>query len=214
MKGYQQWLLGAWVCAAMVLTGCSGAPTVPENQQIPTGEGDRRDVNDLVKSRQAAEDKNSQAEVDVEAGADVEPLASEDLTETEKLRQKELSAFEQAMGETYDPVIYFDYDQSALDDDSLATVKYFADILVDNPDEKIMLIGHTDERGSPEYNLALGERRAQAVAEAFMLYGVNQDRMEIVSMGEQAPEAEGQTEKAYALNRRVEIEHNGYVLDQ
>ncbi|WP_083919044.1 OmpA family protein [Hydrogenovibrio halophilus] len=187
--------------AMVMLGGCSSAPTVPEDQRIPEGEGDYRDVDDLV--RQSQQDESS---VETSAEESDSALAEEDLTEADSLNKGELSPFEQAMGETYDPVIYFGYDQSQLDEASMATVQHFANILVDNPDERIKLIGHTDERGSQEYNLALGERRAQAVAEAFMLYGVSDVRMEIISMGETEPAAEGQTEKAWALNRRVEIE--------
>jgi peptidoglycan-associated lipoprotein len=187
--------------AMVMLGGCSSAPTVPEDRRIPEGEGDYRDVDDLV--RQAQQEEGS---VEVAADESESTLAEEDLTETDSLNKGELSPFELAMGETYDPVIYFGYDQSQLDEASMATVQHFANILVDNPDERIKLIGHTDERGSQEYNLALGERRAQAVAEVFMLYGVSDTRMEIISMGETEPAAEGQTEKAWALNRRVEIE--------
>ncbi|KUJ72943.1 hypothetical protein AVO41_04000 [Thiomicrospira sp. WB1] len=186
-----------------VLGGCSSPPTVPEDQRIPQGEGDYRDVDDLVRASQAEDES-----VEVVAEESATELAEEDLTQGESLNKGELTPFEQAMGETYDPVIYFGYDQSQLDEASLATVQHFANILVDNPNERIKLIGHTDERGSQEYNLALGERRAQAVAEAFMLYGVSDERMEIISMGETEPAAEGQTEKAWALNRRVEIESN------
>lgn len=110
-----------------------------------------------------------------------------------------------ALGKTYEPVIYFDYDQFSVNDDNLQTIKHYANILLDNPEQKIRLVGHTDERGTPEYNLALGERRAKAVAEAFMLYGVSNQRMEVITMGEEQPQVDGHDEAAWAKNRRVEM---------
>ena len=110
------------------------------------------------------------------------------------------------LGQTFEPRIFFAYDQFDLDQQGLDTVKHYAAIMVDNVQETIRLVGHTDERGTPEYNLALGEKRAKAVEEAFMLYGVSSKRIEVVTMGEEQPLAEGHDEAAWAKNRRVEIE--------
>ncbi len=109
------------------------------------------------------------------------------------------------MGKTIEPRIFFGFDQYNVDEEGLAIVKHYANILVDNPEETIKLIGHTDERGTPEYNLALGEKRAKAVEEAFMLYGVSSRRMEVITMGEEQPYIDGHYEEAWAKNRRVEI---------
>lgn len=105
----------------------------------------------------------------------------------------------------HEPVIYFDYDQYDLDDQDTQIVRYHADILNENPRKKVVLNGHTDERGTPEYNLALGEKRGQAVAQAMMLFGVAAERIEVVSFGEEQPEEAGSNEAAWQKNRRVEI---------
>lgn len=103
------------------------------------------------------------------------------------------------------PIVYFKYDQFTVDDEGIANIKYYAKILVENPKEFINLVGHTDGRGSPEYNLALGERRAKAVMQVFMLYGVSSSRIDIVTYGEERPAARGVNEKAWSENRRVEL---------
>lgn len=105
----------------------------------------------------------------------------------------------------YPPIIYFKYDQYDLDDQATEVVRYHADILMANPKQKLVLKGHTDERGTPEYNLALGEKRAQAVAQAMMLFGVQQARIEVISFGEEQPEDIQSNEIAWQKNRRVEI---------
>jgi len=105
----------------------------------------------------------------------------------------------------YEPVIYFDYDQYALDDKATDIVRYHANILLQNPKEKLILKGNTDERGTPEYNLALGEKRAKEVEQAMMLFGVDQSRIEVISFGEEQPAVSGSNEMAWKKNRRVEI---------
>jgi peptidoglycan-associated lipoprotein len=108
------------------------------------------------------------------------------------------------------PVVYFNYDQFTVDDEGIANIKYYAKILVENPKEFINLVGHTDGRGSPEYNLALGERRAKAVMQVFMLYGVSSSRIDIVTYGEERPAVHGTTENAWRQNRRVELKISKY----
>lgn len=106
----------------------------------------------------------------------------------------------------YEPIIYFGYDQYEVDDKGVDIAKYYAKILVDNPQESVKLVGNTDERGTPGYNLALGEKRAKAVAQVMMLYGVSEAQIDIVSMGEESPAVDGHDEAAWAKNRRVQIE--------
>lgn len=102
-------------------------------------------------------------------------------------------------------IIYFGYDQYQLDDQATEIAKYHADILLQNPKQAVILNGHTDERGTPEYNLALGEKRAKAVAQALMLFGVAEARINVVSFGEESPQIAESNENAWAKNRRVEI---------
>ncbi len=111
-----------------------------------------------------------------------------------------------AEAETFEPVIYFDLDQYELDDEKTKVVKYFAQEMLNNERLTVKIKGHTDERGSPEYNLALGERRAKSVAEAMMLFGVAEPRIEVISYGEEMPVDTGSNEVAWQKNRRAELE--------
>lgn len=101
--------------------------------------------------------------------------------------------------------IYFDFDKSDIRQEFLDVLTAHAEYLVAHPEARVRLEGHTDERGSREYNIALGDRRAQAVRRILLFQGVANDQVEIVSYGEERPAAYGQTEEAYAQNRRVEI---------
>jgi len=102
-------------------------------------------------------------------------------------------------------VIYFDFDKSDIRADSQSVVAAHAAFLAKNPSQKVRLEGHADERGSREYNIGLGERRAQAVRRALLLQGVAEVQLSTVSYGEERPAVAGSDEQAYALNRRVEI---------
>jgi peptidoglycan-associated lipoprotein len=101
-------------------------------------------------------------------------------------------------------VFYFDYDQSALSPETRASLDAHANILR-GQSGVVRLEGHTDDRGSREYNLALGERRAAAVANYLVLQGVDRSRIETVSYGEERPAALGDDESSWAKNRRVEL---------
>ncbi|MEJ2554427.1 MAG: peptidoglycan-associated lipoprotein Pal [Gammaproteobacteria bacterium] len=106
-------------------------------------------------------------------------------------------------------VVYFDFDSSTVHDDDRAIIQAHADYLAKHPDVKVTLEGNTDERGSREYNIGLGERRAKAVAEMMKLMGVSADQISTVSYGEERPAALGHDEAAWSLNRRVEIVYGG-----
>lgn len=105
----------------------------------------------------------------------------------------------------HENVVYFGYDQYSVDEKGMQVLRYYADVLADDPRRKAALYGHTDERGSPEYNLALGEKRAKAVFEALVVLGIDPNRLGVSSMGEEEPVEFGSTPEAYAKNRRVEI---------
>jgi peptidoglycan-associated lipoprotein len=104
--------------------------------------------------------------------------------------------------------ILFAYDSSEMDSESQAIAEAHATFLRDNSSINVVLEGHADERGTREYNLALGERRAQSVADVFMALGVNALNIEIVSYGEENPVADGHDDSAWRLNRRVEIRYD------
>ena len=106
-------------------------------------------------------------------------------------------------------VIYFDYDKDAVKSEFASLVQAHATFLSQNRNRKIRLEGHADERGSREYNMALGQRRADAVRKATAVLGVANDRMETISFGEDKPRSNGHDESAWSQNRHVEIVYDG-----
>lgn len=103
--------------------------------------------------------------------------------------------------------VYFDFDSSSLDPQTRNIIKAHAAHLNANPDIKVALEGHCDERGTREYNLALGERRAKAVSQLMRALGISSNRVSTVSYGEEKPVALGHNEGAWRQNRRVEINY-------
>jgi peptidoglycan-associated lipoprotein len=102
-------------------------------------------------------------------------------------------------------VIYFDFDSNVVKEEFRSVVEGHAKRLTAAKGKKVIIEGHTDERGGREYNLALGQRRAEAVQKSLTLLGVSADQIEAVSYGEERPAAQGSTEEAWAKNRRAEI---------
>jgi peptidoglycan-associated lipoprotein len=102
--------------------------------------------------------------------------------------------------------VHFDYDQADLRPEDKATLDAKIPILQANPGVTIRISGHTDERGSDEYNLALGQRRAAAAKAYLVQHGIADSRIETISYGEERPVAQGSDEGAYAQNRRAEFE--------
>lgn len=99
--------------------------------------------------------------------------------------------------------VYFDFDKSDLRPDARATLEKNAEWIKNNPGVKIQIEGHCDERGTEEYNLALGERRANAVKNYLVSLGVDPDRLYTISYGEELPADPGHNEEAWAKNRRA-----------
>jgi peptidoglycan-associated lipoprotein len=104
-------------------------------------------------------------------------------------------------------VIYFEYDSSEIRPEYVGVVAAHAAYLAKYPTARARVEGHTDERGSREYNIGLGERRGQTVRKALQLQGVTDSQVTTVSYGEERPAAEGSDESAYSRNRRVEISY-------
>lgn len=102
-------------------------------------------------------------------------------------------------------LVFFDYDSFDLKPESQSVIEAHARFLRANAQRKVSLEGHTDERGGREYNLALGQKRAEAVRRALALLGVADAQLEAVSFGKEKPAAAGSDEAAWAQNRRVEI---------
>jgi len=111
-----------------------------------------------------------------------------------------------ALRTTLTATVHFDYDQADLRPDDKAILDAKIPILQANSGVTIRISGHTDERGSDEYNLALGQRRAAAVKAYLVQHGIADARIETISYGEERPIAQGSDEAAYAQNRRAEFE--------
>jgi peptidoglycan-associated lipoprotein len=102
-------------------------------------------------------------------------------------------------------IIYFDFDRDEIRPEFRDIVAGHGRFLAANPNVRVRLEGHADERGSREYNIGLGDRRAQAVKQALLLQGAGASQLTAVSYGEERPSATGSEEESWALNRRVEI---------
>jgi peptidoglycan-associated lipoprotein len=108
-------------------------------------------------------------------------------------------------GELAKRSVYFDYDSYVVRDDGKPIVEKHSGFLNKNKARKVLIQGNTDERGGTEYNLALGQKRAEAVRRAMGSMGVSESQMEAVSLGEEKPKAIGANEAAWAENRRADI---------
>ena len=110
-------------------------------------------------------------------------------------------------GEPGERSVFFEFDRSALTAQDRKLVEAHAQYLLQHPQTKVRVEGNADERGSKEYNLALGQRRAETVTKVMKLLGVKDDRVEAVSYGEEKPRAKGHDEQAWAQNRRSDIQY-------
>jgi peptidoglycan-associated lipoprotein len=108
------------------------------------------------------------------------------------------------IGEVF-KTIYFAFDQSSLTEEGKATADGIGQLMKDAPAITVRIEGHADERGTNEYNLALGERRAQAVQQYLSSYGVDASRVSVLSYGEEKPSTEGGDESSWSKNRRAEF---------
>ena len=149
----------------------------------------------------------------------VEPAAVQPLVQTQGLAGSDASGTalpgspvappKDAPGPLGQRVIYFDYDSAAIRNEYRPVLEAHAGFLKANARAKVNLEGHADERGSPDYNIALGQRRADSVRKAMQLLGAADERMEAVSFGEENPAVQGHDETAWSKNRRVEIRYDG-----
>ena len=140
----------------------------------------------------------SQAPSPVETGPDVQPV------DNDVARSEDFTVSDPETGEG-GPIedIHFEYDQATLTDEARAILDRHGAWLKGHPGAKVMIEGHCDERGTVEYNLALGEQRARAVHDYLKSLGVSEDRLRIVSFGKEKPIDMGHDESAWARNRRA-----------
>jgi peptidoglycan-associated lipoprotein len=148
---------------------------------------DSSSVDSQAETNQAAQ----QQESNVQVGS-----ATKVMTAEEK-RQETLAQLRR------EHIIYFEFDKSGISSDFTQLLDAHAEFLADNQSVSVLIEGHADERGTPEYNIALGERRAKAVAKYFENLGVANSQMKVVSYGEEKPANKTRTEEAFAKNRRV-----------
>ena len=123
----------------------------------------------------------------------------------ENIVSYERNAINDANSVLAERVIYFDFDSDTISQDYMDLVAHHGKYLANNPDMKLRLEGHADERGTREYNVALGNRRAQAIRRLIMFQGVNAAQVTVISYGEEKPVALGHDDEAWRLNRRAEL---------
>lgn len=102
-------------------------------------------------------------------------------------------------------LVYFDTDSSSLGDKSKSVLDANVKILQEHPNVKVQITGHADERGTEDYNLALGDKRADVVKKYLVMHGVAPNRVDVLSFGEERPAATGHNETAWSQNRRAEF---------
>lgn len=185
------------VLVAILFAACGQDPPPPPEPVGPTAEELERARQDSIRAaREAEEAARRRAE--------------------EERRAREAAERERRMAAaraTLEEVVYFDYDESEIRPDAERVLRQKVDILRNSPSLRMRIEGHADERGSTEYNLALGNRRAEAVRQFFQSFGLDADRFTIVSYGEERPAAQGSNESAWARNRRAEFAITGGTIN-
>lgn len=187
MMTYSKWLLIPSLAVAVALTGCASKKTATS----PTGTA-------TVTSDSGTTGANTSGTGSTTglSGAELEAANAANAA-AEALRTALATR-----------VVNFDYDSSQLSQQDFATLNAHARYLAQTNGARVTLAGHTDERGTREYNMALGERRALAVQTFFLTNGVSQGQIDTVSFGKEKPVNEASTEAAWAENRRVEIQYD------
>lgn len=165
------------------------APTPTVNQDsINAANAERARQDSIARANQARQDSINAADA---ARRAAEEAASRRLAEARNLLQA---------------MVYFDLDQADIRDDSKAVLDQKIPLLNANPNLTIKVTGHTDSRGSDEYNIALGQRRARAVRDYLVQRGIASSRITLDTRGEEQPVAQGEDESAWSQNRRAEFE--------
>ena len=196
MKRGMTTLLGALSMAALVFGGCASNEVVKTEE--PAAVTTRTDTPKQVETvKQAEVAKALEQQKAAEDANRIEPANAAEVP----LAVATVSAFE---------TVYFDFDKAELRQDARNALSKNAEFMLKSKaPAKIKIEGHCDERGSAEYNLALGERRATSALQYLVTLGVQPDRLSIISYGKEKPAVQGNTEESWAKNRRAE-----FVLDK
>jgi peptidoglycan-associated lipoprotein len=180
-------LSAAWIA------GCSTTATDSDSSTVSE---------DAVSTEQA----NDTAETtDQSFGAGQDDAVTSVIVEEEVASTNDDNGMDSLAG--VETVFYFDFDKSIVRPESREALAKHAEYLVSHPDARVVLEGHADERGTREYNMALGERRAKAISRYLTIQGVAASQIETVSFGEEVPVAFGHDSNAWQLNRRVEVRY-------
>jgi peptidoglycan-associated lipoprotein len=175
------------VFAATLMVGaCGGDPPPPPPPPQP-------DADSLAAFNDSVAAAAAQRRADAEAAA---------AAAAEAAAERERQAAIRAARATLEEMVFFDYDVSEIRDDAQTALRAKVDILRSSPQVQVRIEGHADERGSTEYNMALGNRRAEAIRQFLTGFGLAENRFEIVTFGEGRPLQQGSTESAWARNRR------------
>ncbi len=191
---------------ALLLTACASGVKLNE---VPVVDKKGSDVSSGTSGSRMSEisssDSSSSQQVQ-QPKSSVEPVNS--LGNDKASNQDNLSANQDNLSAgpaNVEKIVYFDYDSYTIKPEFQSTIEAHAQFLKANNRAKLSLEGHTDERGGREYNLALGQKRADAVRQGLTLLGVNAAQVETVSFGEEKPAMQGNDESAFSKNRRAEF---------
>ena len=190
------------VAAPVWMGACCAVTRGPSAEELAAMEAERqRAIADSLRAVRAEEEARLAAEEEARLAAEEEARR---MAEEEARKAAEAEALHQEMMSL--STIYFDYDMSNVREDQRSAMDENARKLREyQPEDMVVVEGHADERGTIEYNLALGERRAQAVKTYLVDAGVADSRIETVSLGEEQPAVMGSDESALAQNRRAEL---------
>lgn len=189
------------LAALALLAGCASPTRVAEPAPAPVQTATARPVAPATAATPAAAAEASRAAP--QSGVSTVDLAARSATAAPGAVAAGAAAASQAA--PAERIVYFDFDSFAIRDDFKALIEGHARVLVREGTRRMTIEGHTDERGGREYNLALGQKRAEAVVRSLVLLGVSERQLEAVSFGEERPAAQGSDESAWARNRRAEL---------
>lgn len=188
------------VLAALMVAACSQDPPPPPQPTGPTAEELEQMRQDSIRRAREAEEARLRAEEEARRRAESEAAAQ---------REAAIAVARARLTET----IYFDYDESTIRTDAEMRLREKAEILRANPSLTVRIEGHADDRGSTEYNLALGTRRSEAVRQYLINFGIDASRFTITSHGEERLAHQGKEEEHHQLNRRCEFIITGGTID-
>jgi peptidoglycan-associated lipoprotein len=193
-----------WLLAGLLALFLSACATTEESSISATdGDGAPIDAQDGSSGGTSGGDSSGGAEATGLGSAD--SGAGTPIADGGGSAMSATAMLEQTDGDLADRTIYFEYDSAALSSESIAILETHGNFLATNGEVTVRLEGHTDERGSREYNIALGDRRAQSVRRVLLFQGASSDQIETVSYGEEEPAVAGHDEAAWSKNRRVEL---------